>query len=90
MLVARRPIFVYIDLSLWFAAITVPFGTGPILAIWEGGSTRAILLRTGKRDRSDIGKWEGSSTRAILLRGAILIKANFSRATGRPIGRFQA
>jgi hypothetical protein len=30
MLVARRPIFVYIDLPLWFAAITVPFGPVPL------------------------------------------------------------
>ena len=30
MLVARRPIFVYIDLPLWFAAITVPFVRVPV------------------------------------------------------------
>ena len=39
MLVARRPIFVYIDLSLRFAAITVPFGTGPILKNWSEAAT---------------------------------------------------
>jgi hypothetical protein len=37
-----------------------------------------------------MAKWEGGSTQAILLRSGILIEANFSRATGRPIGRFQA
>jgi hypothetical protein len=88
MLVARRPIFVYIDLSLRFAAITVPFGTGPILAIWEGGSTRAIFRESGTGPILAI--WEGGSTQAILLRGGILIEANSSRATGRAVGRFQA
>ena len=72
MLVARRPIFVYIDLSLSFAAITVPFGPVPNVAVirtntlWGNGLWRA--LDNHPLTRADIRSRRNSEFRGFFVK----------------------